>query len=65
MGTKAKGPISFKSVESVADSHQFKAIHQLYKKKFFHKTTFLPAFAFFFGNLSRADNIKKQSNIAM
>ena len=46
MGIKAKGPISFKSVESVADSHQFKTIHRLYKKKFFHKSTFLPAFAF-------------------
>ena len=57
-GIKAKGPISFTSVESVADNHQFKTIHQLYKKKFFHKTTFLPAFAFFHGNLSRGNNIK-------
>ena len=53
-GIKAKGPISSK----VADNHQFKKIHQLYKKKFFHKTTFLPAFAFIHGNLSRGNNIK-------
>ena len=57
-GITAKGPITFKSVESVANSHQFKTIHQLYKKFFFHKTTFLPAFAFFQGNLFRGNNIK-------
>ena len=44
---KQKGPISFKSAESVASSHQFKTIHRLYKKKFFHKTTFLPVSTFF------------------
>ena len=65
MGIKAKEPIRFKTVESVADSHQFKSIHKLYKKTFFHKTTFLPAFAFFHENVSRANNIKKQSNIAL
>ena len=47
MGIKAEGPISFKSAESVADSHKFKTMHLLYNKTFFHSTTFLSAFAFF------------------
>ena len=62
---KAEGPISFKSAESIANSHEFKTIHQVYNNKFFHCTTFLPAFAFFLWDFPRANNIKKQSNIAM
>ena len=45
-GYKSKRAYQFKTVELVADSHQFKTIHRLYKKKFFHKATYLPAFAF-------------------
>ena len=56
---------SYKSVESNADSHQFKTIHQFYMKFFSIKPQFLPALAFFPGNRSRANIIKKQSNIAM
>ena len=59
MGIKAEGPISFKSAESVTDSHQFQTIHRLYNKKLLHCTTFLPAFAFFLWDFSRANNIKK------
>ena len=63
-GIKSEGPISFKNVESVVDSHQFKTIHRLFIKKRFHCTTFSPAFTFSICDFSRANNIKKQSNIA-
>ena len=63
MGIKSEGPISFKNVESVVDSHQFKTIHRLFIQKRFHCTTFLPAFTFTLCDFSRANNIKKQSSI--
>ena len=43
MGIKAEGPISFKSGESVPDSHQFKTMDQLFIEKLFHCTAFLLA----------------------
>ena len=47
MATKAKGSFSFKSGESVADSHQFTTMHRIFIKKLFHCTTFFSAFPFF------------------
>ena len=48
-GYKVEGPISFKSFESVADSHQFKTMPRLFIKKLFYSTTFLSVLAFFYG----------------
>ena len=61
MGIKAEGPISFKSIKSVADSHQFKTIHRLYSKKLFHCTTFIPAF----GTSLVQIISRKETNMAM
>ena len=54
---KSRSAHSFKSATSLADCHQFKIMHQLYNKKLFY-CTFVPLFAFFLFDFSRA-NIKK------
>ena len=53
--------MSFKSAESVADSHLFKTINWVYNKNFFHCNTFLLAFAFFFWDFSRANSNNKKN----
>ena len=65
VGIKAEDPISFKSVESVADSYQFKTIHRFYNKKLLHCTAFL--YVFFPWDFSCTNNNQKtkKSNIAM
>lgn len=51
--------------KSTADRYQFKTIYRLYNKKLLHNTKFLPAFVLFLWDFSRANNIKKQPNMAM
>ena len=51
--------------KSTADRYHFKTIYRLYNKKLLHNTKFLPAFFLFLWDFSRANNIKKQPNMAM
>ena len=65
MGIKAEGPISFKSVKSVNDSHQFKTIHRLYNKKLsIVPHLFLPLL-FSYGTSLVQIISRKETNIAM
>ena len=57
-GIKPEAHISFKSAESVADSHQFKTIHQFYNKKLFQCYAVLTVFVFFLWDFSRVKKIK-------
>ena len=62
MEIKVEGLISFKSAESIADSHEFRTIHQLQDKKLFRCTTLLPAFVFFSCGTSLVQTISKKPN---
>lgn len=56
---------AYQFAKSTADRYQFKTIHRFYDKKLLHNTKFLPAFVLFLWDFSRANNIKKQPNMAM
>ena len=50
---------AYQFAKSTADRYQFKTIYRFYDKKL------LPAFVLFLWDFSRANNIKKQPNMAM